>query len=94
MRRIALAICLFFALALPAAANRSSVAIVKAAYNKELKATILVDGAGRTLYLFTSDLPNESTCTDPQCQKIWLAYTGTPKAGPGVKASSRHHLGT
>jgi predicted lipoprotein with Yx(FWY)xxD motif len=66
-------------------------ALVKAAYNKSLKATILVDGAGRTLYLFSSDPKNLSTCAavDPTCPKIWPAYTtsGKPIAGTGVKAA-------
>jgi predicted lipoprotein with Yx(FWY)xxD motif len=77
-----------------AAANRtasSSQAVVKASYNKSLKATILVDGAGRTLYLFTSDPKNLSTCAgaDPTCPKIWPAYTTSSKpiAGTGVKAA-------
>ena len=69
----------------------SSQAVVKAAFNKTLKTTILVDGAGRTLYLFTSDPKNVSTCAavDPTCPKIWPKYTtsGKPTAGPGVKAT-------
>jgi len=40
-----------------AASNASSArAVVKAVFNRTLKKTILVDGRGRTLYLFTSDL--------------------------------------
>jgi predicted lipoprotein with Yx(FWY)xxD motif len=79
-------------LAATAAGSRtasSSQAVVKTAFNKSLKATILVDGAGRTLYLYASDPKNVSTCAavDPTCPKIWPAYTGKPAAGPGVKAS-------
>ncbi len=77
-----------------ASANRtlsSSQAVVKAAYNTSLKATILVDGAGRTLYLFSADPKNLSTCAvvAPTCPKLWPAYTtsGKPIAGTGVKAA-------
>ncbi|MFD7116547.1 hypothetical protein [Streptomyces sp. NPDC056652] len=50
---------------------------------------ILVDGEGRTLYLFEGDKPNKSTCTG-DCVKIWppLTVTGKPEAGTGgVKAN-------
>ena len=64
---------------------------MKAAPNNPLKATILVDGSGRTLYLFGSDPNNQSTwpTVDPTCPKIWPAYTttGRPIAGKGVKAA-------
>ena len=95
-RAVALVVALLSGLVLSAtaAANRStssSQALVKTAYNKSLKATILVDGAGRTLYLFGSDPKNQSTCptVDPTCPKIWPAYTtsGKPIAGKGVKAA-------
>jgi predicted lipoprotein with Yx(FWY)xxD motif len=49
---------------------------------------ILVDAQGRTLYLFEADKTAKSTC-DGACASAWppLAATGTPAAGPGVKAS-------
>ena len=49
---------------------------------------ILVDGSGRTLYLFTLDLKNSSSCTTGSfnCLAVWhpLMTTGKPHAGPGV----------
>jgi predicted lipoprotein with Yx(FWY)xxD motif len=70
----------------------SAGAVVKAAFNKHLKKTILVDARGLTLYLFTADPKGTPTChNDPtdHCSKIWppLTTTSAPKAGPGVKAS-------
>jgi predicted lipoprotein with Yx(FWY)xxD motif len=74
-----------------ASASRTSHAVVKTAFNKALKATILVDAKGRTLYLLTSDPKGTATCAalDPRCPTTWpaLATTGAPKAGTGVKAS-------
>jgi predicted lipoprotein with Yx(FWY)xxD motif len=49
---------------------------------------ILVDGAGRTLYLFTKDQPGQSNCTG-QCLQAWppLITQGSPQAGAGVDAA-------
>jgi predicted lipoprotein with Yx(FWY)xxD motif len=49
---------------------------------------ILVDGSGRTLYLFQKDQPNQSACSGA-CVSAWPVdqSTGTPKAANGVKAS-------
>jgi predicted lipoprotein with Yx(FWY)xxD motif len=49
---------------------------------------VLVDGGGRTLYLFEKDQPNQSACTGA-CAAAWPVdqTSGTPKAGSGVKAS-------
>jgi predicted lipoprotein with Yx(FWY)xxD motif len=49
---------------------------------------ILVDGSGRTLYLFEKDQPDQSACSDT-CAAAWPVdnSSGTPKAGSGVKAS-------
>ncbi|NED98608.1 COG4315 family predicted lipoprotein [Phytoactinopolyspora halotolerans] len=44
---------------------------------------ILVDGEGRTLYLFTPDSPGESTCID-ECLDIWPPLEGDVEAGEGV----------
>jgi predicted lipoprotein with Yx(FWY)xxD motif len=48
---------------------------------------ILVDGEGRTLYLFTVDGPDQSNCIG-DCLLNWppLTTTGNPQAGPGVNA--------
>jgi len=51
---------------------------------------ILVDGAGRTLYLFTPDTGTTSTCTG-SCAQAWPALTGTAVAGDGLAAED---LGT
>jgi predicted lipoprotein with Yx(FWY)xxD motif len=46
--------------------------------------SILVDGQGSTLYLFTSDTPGEpSTCAEG-CAAAWPALTGPVTAGEGV----------
>ena len=64
----------------------SGVATVSAASTK--LGMVLVDGSGRTLYLFEKDQPNQSACTGA-CIAAWPIdqSSGTPKAGGGVKAS-------
>jgi predicted lipoprotein with Yx(FWY)xxD motif len=68
-------------------------AVVKTAFNKKLKKVIVVDGAGRTLYMFTADVhgkPGACAGLGPSCLKAWPAYTskgGAPIAGKGIKAS-------
>jgi predicted lipoprotein with Yx(FWY)xxD motif len=49
---------------------------------------ILVDGSGRTLYLFEKDQPDQSACSGT-CAAAWPVdnSSGTPKAGSSVKAS-------
>jgi predicted lipoprotein with Yx(FWY)xxD motif len=49
---------------------------------------ILVDGNGRTLYLFEKDQPDQSACAGA-CAAAWPVdqSSGTPKAGSGVTAS-------
>ena len=53
---------------------------------------ILVDGQGRTLYLFEADKGKSSMC-DGACASLWppLTTTGKLAAGPGVSAAK---LGT
>ncbi|WP_425836840.1 COG4315 family predicted lipoprotein [Streptomyces fractus] len=47
---------------------------------------ILVDGKGRTLYLFTSDGKNSNSMKcDAKCVKEWPHMEGKPKAGAGVQ---------
>jgi predicted lipoprotein with Yx(FWY)xxD motif len=50
--------------------------------------TILTDGQGRVLYLFTRDEPNTSNCTG-NCAQTWppLRTLGQPTAGSGANAS-------
>jgi predicted lipoprotein with Yx(FWY)xxD motif len=70
-------------------------ALVKTAYNTKLKTKIVVDGAGRTLYMFTEDTNGKDTVCTPQgpygaeCPAIWppLTSAGAPHAGSGIKAS-------
>jgi predicted lipoprotein with Yx(FWY)xxD motif len=90
MRRTALAVTLALTVVASASAGPSKAVVVKAAYNKELKETILVDGAGRTLYLDTADYPrNTSSCVaiGQGCPQIWPALRPPATAGTGVKAS-------
>jgi predicted lipoprotein with Yx(FWY)xxD motif len=49
---------------------------------------ILVDGSGRTLYLFAADTGTTSTCYG-QCAQYWppLLTSGAPIAGTGANAS-------
>ena len=49
---------------------------------------ILVDGSGRTLYLFAADNGTTSNCYD-SCAQVWpvLTTSGNPVAGPGVNGS-------
>lgn len=47
---------------------------------------ILVDGEGRTLYLFTPDEQGPSTCT-ADCLANWPSLTGPAAAGEGVDES-------
>lgn len=48
--------------------------------------TILVDDAGKTLYLFTQDRPGESLCIE-ECLEAWQVLEGEPTAGDGVDSS-------
>jgi len=53
---------------------------------------ILVDGQGRTVYLFEKDKNGMSSCTG-SCAAVWppVATSAKPKAGPGADAAK---LGT
>jgi predicted lipoprotein with Yx(FWY)xxD motif len=50
---------------------------------------ILVDGKGRTLYLFAADSGTRSTCNSSACVQYWppVLTKGAPQAGKGVTAS-------
>jgi predicted lipoprotein with Yx(FWY)xxD motif len=90
-RRIALAASLALALAVPAAAAPAKGTVVKAVYNPALKTRILTDGRGMSLYVWTADVPKDtSVCrTQGNCAKLWppLWADGTPVAGPGVNVT-------
>lgn len=45
--------------------------------------SILVDGAGMTLYMFTNDSPDTSAC-EGGCLENWPPLLGEPTAGAGV----------
>jgi len=70
-------------------------ALVKTAYNKTIGKAIVVDSAGRTLYIFTEDANGKDTRCTPagpwgaECPAIWppLTSAGAPSAGSGIKAS-------
>jgi predicted lipoprotein with Yx(FWY)xxD motif len=64
---------------------------VGVAFNKKLKKSILVDGRGMTLYMYTADSPGQPSCYNDStyhCSKAWppLMTTGAPR-GQGVKVS-------
>jgi predicted lipoprotein with Yx(FWY)xxD motif len=72
--------------------STSAGAVVKVAFNKQLKKSILVDARGFTLYMFTQDPKGTPTCYDDQtyhCSKAWppLLTSGALKAAHGVKLS-------
>jgi predicted lipoprotein with Yx(FWY)xxD motif len=75
------------------AGTKATRAVVKTAYNKKLKKRIVVDGNGRTLYMFTADTGGTPTCTPtgigPVCVKLWppLKSRRKPHAGTGIVAS-------
>ena len=65
----------------------ASTATVAVAHNDKLGA-ILVDGSGRTLYLFEADKTIKSTCYRA-CATYWppLLTSGAPLAGAGANAA-------
>jgi predicted lipoprotein with Yx(FWY)xxD motif len=67
----------------PAAAAAGGIAVADSAKGK-----ILVDGNGMTLYIYTKDSANTSTCSGG-CAKNWPALAAVPAAnvGAGVDAS-------
>jgi predicted lipoprotein with Yx(FWY)xxD motif len=76
------------------AGARSSVAREAAVGTVDLAKTargyILVSSTGFTLYEFTRDSNGMNSCVEiNRCPQFWpaLPVTGTPTAGPGVKAS-------
>ena len=70
------------------AASPSKGARVKVAVAASKLGRILVDGRGRTLYLFEKDKNGRSTCSGA-CATYWppLIASGRPLAGAGAKAS-------
>ena len=71
----------------PTAAASSGPVMVNVGKNDTL-GSFLVDDKGMSLYLYTPDTPNASTCYD-KCATAWppLLTTGNAVAGAGVDAS-------
>jgi predicted lipoprotein with Yx(FWY)xxD motif len=70
------------------ATNHSITAGVKVGVASSRLGQIIVDGRGRTLYLFMKDKRGKSACAG-QCAGFWppLIASGKPVASGGVKAS-------
>jgi predicted lipoprotein with Yx(FWY)xxD motif len=84
----ALAALAGLALAVPAGAAAKGPATVKVAISSLGK--ILVNGSGRTVYMFSKDGRNKDRCVTIQsCTSIWppLTTKGKPVARSGAKAS-------
>ena len=50
---------------------------------------VLVDGSGRTLYLFVADKGTQSACNSSACVQYWppVLTTGAPQAGAGINGT-------
>jgi len=69
----------------PAPASTPGAGAVTVTTSKGRLGTFLVDGQGRTLYLFEADHGPKSVCNGT-CAQAWPPLTGTPKAAGAVKA--------
>ena len=71
----------------PASSSPAGAATIAVASNPKL-GQILVDGAGKTLYLFVADSGSSSTCYTG-CAQLWppVLTSGPPQAGTGATAS-------
>ena len=69
-----------------AAAHAAAAPSVRVAHTK--LGRILVNGQGRTLYLYMKDRGTKSACSR-RCSQVWPPATvpGAPTAGPGVEAA-------
>ena len=85
---LAAATSLAVGLASAAASSQTASAATKVAVAGSGLGRILVDGRGRTLYLFGKDKHGKSSCTG-QCAGFWppLIASGKPRAVAGAKAS-------
>lgn len=78
----------------PASSNANSQAAGESALTVEKNAkvgSILADGTGRTLYVFTKDKPNVSNCSG-KCATIWPPFTET-KSAPTLPAGVTGTIG-
>jgi len=71
----------------PASSSPAGPSTIAVATNPKL-GQILVDGAGKTLYLFVADSGSSSTCYT-SCAQLWppVLTSGPPQAGTGATAS-------
>jgi predicted lipoprotein with Yx(FWY)xxD motif len=85
---LAAALFLTFGLSVASASSSSAAASTKVAAASSPLGKILVDGRGRTLYLFAKDRHGKSTCSG-SCAVYWppLIASGKPKAGAGARQS-------
>ena len=85
---LAATVSLAVGLSSASAANSSTVTGTKVAVGDTGLGKVLVDGHGRTLYLFAKDRRGKSSCTG-QCTAFWppLIAAGKPRAAAGAKAS-------
>ena len=70
----------------PASASASAAAGAEIKLADSSLGQIIVDSAGKTLYMFTPDEAGTPTCYD-QCAAAWPALTGEATAGTGLDAS-------
>jgi predicted lipoprotein with Yx(FWY)xxD motif len=82
------ALTLTFGLSIASASSRSAAAGTKVGTASTSLGQILVDGRGRTLYLFAKDKSGKSACSGI-CASYWppLIASGKPHAVTGAKAS-------
>src|SRR5437773_8068455 len=85
---LAAALSLGVGLSSALAANRSAGTGVKVAVANSGLGRVLVDGRGRTLYLFEKDKHGKSACIG-KCASFWppLIASGKPLATAGAKTS-------
>jgi predicted lipoprotein with Yx(FWY)xxD motif len=85
---VAAAVSLTVGLSSASASTHSASAAQRVAVAGTGLGRILVDGRGRTLYLFAKDTHGKSACTG-QCAAFWppLITSGKPVATAGAKAS-------
>jgi predicted lipoprotein with Yx(FWY)xxD motif len=85
---IVAALSLAYGLGIASASSGSARAATKVGVASSSLGQILVDGHGRTLYLFAKDKKGKSTCSGA-CAAYWpaLIATGKPRAIAGAKAS-------
>jgi predicted lipoprotein with Yx(FWY)xxD motif len=85
---VVVALCGFIGSVTAVGAAPSARATLKVALNPTVKKQIVVDGSGRTLYMFAEDTHGKPQCqnADPTCPKVWpaLTSTGKPIAGKGI----------